>query len=111
MVKYIPSEKLSFPVCDIEKTENNKIILNFMGLTGVDSPLPYYIKFSPLLEKINHKLYQLFFEAIHKINQAEKYAGYIKNSFGESRLNFEKELKNKFKGVKIIVNEKIQIGY
>lgn len=70
----LPSSELSFPVSDIrhsyiDRYGNISLELNFMGLYGVDSPLPLYFsqlaaqdtdaarRLRKLLSIINHKIY------------------------------------------------------
>jgi len=89
-IKYIASESLLFPASDT----SSDMKLNFMGLVGVDSPLPQgVIQSSGLLKLINNQFYILFYRAVIQNNNIKNYFGYLKSSFGISRENLTKNLK------------------
>lgn len=84
-LRLLPSSTLSFPAADIKKCEiDNKqrvlLHLNFMGLYGVDSPLPHYflaqtiqdnenaIKLRSFFNILNHRLYYLLYLAWKKFH-------------------------------------------
>ena len=88
--KYLASESLAFPASDM----SSDMKLNFMGLVGVDSPLPHgVIKPSELLKNINNKLYGLFYKSIQRNKYIKNYFNYIQASFNTSRENLIKNLK------------------
>ncbi|HEV2614428.1 MAG TPA: type VI secretion system baseplate subunit TssG [Gammaproteobacteria bacterium] len=106
-IKFISSPKLSFPVSDVlsYSETTGEVELGFMGLTGVDSALPYYLQSSLLLNKLEHKLYGLFYQAIKKSQTSSSYDTYINLTFGESRENLYKDLKKYFGDIAVTVKE------
>ena len=87
--KLIPAKSLSFPASDIKKCskdEHNNIImeLNFMGLYGVDSPLPHYFSeyvhkshnncLADFLNIFNNRIYHLFYH-IHCFDGLDDVSG------------------------------------
>jgi predicted component of type VI protein secretion system len=73
-IKFMPGNNLGFPVGDALSFDENtsEVKLGFMGLMGVDSPLPHYFIKKPellnmdLLKIINHKIYVLYYLSIKK---------------------------------------------
>lgn len=106
-MRFVSSRCLSFPVSDVVQysEDTDEVQLGFMGLTGVDSPLPYYLQSHPLLKILEHKLYGLFYQAVKKSLNTSGYSDYIKSSFSESRENVYQELKEYFSDIKIEVRE------
>ncbi len=76
--KLLPDPKLSFPAADIRQAHDFVLRLAFMGLYGVDSPLPHYflheavrqedsaLCLQAFLDIFNHRLYTLFYLAWKK---------------------------------------------
>jgi len=78
-LKLIPNPSLRCPTSDIESIENDgiqtRLMLNFMGLYGVSSPLPDSLiqgihldlesmrPWRGLLDLFNHRIYQLYFDS------------------------------------------------
>ena len=118
--KCIPGYKLSFPLADIDEIDHDKkeITLNFMGLCGVDSPLPECFIWQALhsqawrefLTVFNSRLYYLFFRVIQKGFDYKNNFNSI--SFLENKVpscyNLKKSLKSfyakKYKKNNIIIN-------
>lgn len=81
-LRLVPNDSLKCPSRDIEKCEehldHDRLVLNFMGLYGVTSPLPEAMlsgihsqsedarSWKGLLELFNHRLYTLYYEAWQK---------------------------------------------
>ncbi len=84
-VRLRPSVDLVFPPTDVDRVdwvedrpEQAEVVLNFMGLYGIDSPLPYYfyeelahetretIPHRDFLDMFNHRFYAFFYRAWKK---------------------------------------------
>ncbi len=102
------SPKLSFPEYDIlsycEKT--GVVELRFMGLLGVDSPLPYYLSaYADLLQPLSHYFYTLFFEASYKKYLFDAYINYFDECKKYSRQNVLKLLQQKLSPHSVEITE------
>ncbi|MDX2164111.1 MAG: type VI secretion system baseplate subunit TssG [Gammaproteobacteria bacterium] len=107
-IKFYASPELSFPVSDIASYDevSGVVVLRFMGLLGVDSPLPYYLsKHTDLLQPLSHFLYTLFYQAINKPVQFSGYINYFKDCNSNSRENVLKLFCEKFSGIKVDIAE------
>ena len=79
-IHFRPNTDLVFPATDVkrvasESPERVQVVLNFMGLYGVDAPLPYYFyedlarlgedarPHRDFLDVFNHRLYAFFYQA------------------------------------------------
>ncbi|MFQ6044299.1 MAG: type VI secretion system baseplate subunit TssG, partial [Candidatus Poribacteria bacterium] len=103
IIRFQPNPSLGFPptdICQIQKEQDGdgretiKMILSFMGLYGVASPLPKFIsdlivkqedetlELQAFLDIFNHRLYSLFYQSW------KKYRYYLQfDSFGEDRFS------------------------
>lgn len=92
-IRFRPHSGLVFPAADVRRvdplegdTERARITVTFMGLYGVDSPLPVYFcdsiateseESQPLrdfLDMFNHRLYALFYRSWKKYRLALQYS-------------------------------------
>lgn len=106
-------QSLGFPshdVLDYDESSSD-VKLGFVGLTGVDSPLPYYLisQNLNLLNNINHKLYVFFYLAIKKSRNNDFYDEIIKSSFRPSRENLIKQLKSTLGEIDLAIQEFIPV--
>lgn len=105
-IKLVPTKNYAFPVSDVVNFDPSlgEAELSFMGLTGVDSPLPHDFNQNPylnnIINSINHKLYILYYRAVkkpfcHSQNPDFNYINSIINaSFRDSRENLYKNLQH-----------------
>ena len=107
-LKFYASSELSFPVKDIASydEETGRVELRFMGLRGVDSPLPYYLSsYAELLQPLSHYLYLLFYQALNKKYQFLSYMDYFQACKKYSRENVIKIFSEKFNKINYEVKE------
>ena len=81
-IRFEPDPSISFPVSDISsiyrKDESIHLLLSFMSLTGISSPLPVYFSqyisecsdkssgLADFLNIFNHRIYTLFYSALER---------------------------------------------
>lgn len=102
--KCVTSPRLSFPENDIGSysAETGEIELCFMGLTGVDSPLPFYVsQYRELLHPLNHYFYVLFYRVLKKKYEFAPYLDYFNACKKSSRQNVLKLFQDSFKSIAV----------
>ena len=107
-LKFYASPELSFPVKDISSYDEalGRVTLRFMGLLGVDSPLPYYLsQQAELLQPLSHYLYGLFYQALNKKYNFTSYMNYFRDCKNYSRENVIKIFSEKFDKINFEVKE------
>jgi len=107
-IKFYASPELSFPINDISSYDEGtgRVALRFMGLLGVDSPLPYYVsQCTEVLQPLSHYLYGLFYQALEKKHQFSSYVDYFKDCKNHSRQNVSTLFYEKFKKINVEIKE------
>jgi type VI secretion system protein ImpH len=122
-IKLVPSPKLGFPAVEIQHISDNptQLEINWMGLYGVDSPLPHYILYKAsknddegktlraFLDIFNDRLYQLYYSALKKYQPAinssayHKYLSAVSESRIKSRVGLKALLKEYFRDLHVEV--------
>lgn len=79
-VKVVPNKELSFPAtdikaCDLDINGHGKITLetSFLGLYGVDAPMPHYLLEQALEENENAKRVRVFLDIFNHISYCQLY--------------------------------------